>query len=158
MRRHPAPKTRKRFPESTNGRIKHFKPDEFDYPHLMDADTLFQLEAMRKGEGGIYITINSDYREDDDGQHGWGKAIDLVMWSKQTKEPLPVIRQFFIALRYVGWTGVGFYLDWDIPGIHVDTRPKTRFEKKALWWRKDGVYRRIDEFFKPIYNDSREIR
>ncbi len=147
---------RKEFPRATKGKIKHFKPSEFDYPHLMDTDTLFQLEAMRKGERGIYITINSDYREDDDGMHGWGKAIDLVMWDARTKEPLSVVKQFLITVRYVGWTGIGFYLDWDIPGVHADTRPKTRFEKRAFWYRENGVYRNINKFFGPLFNWGKE--
>lgn len=138
---------KKRFPKATKGRIRHFKPSEFDYPHLVDVDTLLQLEAMRTGEKRIIVTINSDYREDDTGQHGWGKALDLVIKDAKTKEPLPLVRQFLIAIRYVGWTGVGIYPGWTVPGVHVDTRPKTRFGRRALWWRKDGVYRKIDEFF-----------
>lgn len=145
-----------KFPRATDGRIKHFEPYEFDYPHLMDADTLLQLEAMRKTEKGIYITINSDYREDDDGWHGWGKAIDLVIWDERTDEPLPVVKQFLVALRYVGWTGIGFYPDWNIPGVHVDTRPKTRFERRAFWYRENGVYRNINEFFKPLFDYRKE--
>ena len=143
---------RKQFPKATKGRIKHFKPNEFDYPHLMDVDTLLQLESMRTKEEGIIITINSDYRENNKGYHGWGKALDIVIRDALAKEPLPVVEQFLIAIRYVGWTGIGLYLDWNTPGIHVDTRPKTRFDRRAFWYRKDGVYGKINEIFEPLFD------
>ena len=143
---------RKQFPKATMGRIKHFKPREFDYPHLVDVDTLLQLEAMRTKEEGIIITINSDYRKDDKGMHGWGKALDMVIRNARDEEPLPVVEQFLIAVRYVGWTGIGIYLDWKVPGIHADTRPKTRFDRRAFWYRKDGIYRKINEIFEPLFD------
>lgn len=121
----------------------YFHPSEFDYPHKLDEDTLLLLLTMRKNEN-ITITINCDYRDGDSGYHGKDdicRALDIVM--KRGGKPLPVLEQFTIACRY-DWGGIGFYLDWNTKGIHVDTRPKEN-GRRSLWYR-DGGYGSVEEF------------
>ena len=136
--------------------IQHFSPDEFDYPEKMDRLTLQMVDAMRDIEGHrrhIIITINCDYVPRARGGHApnsmhyWGKAIDCVIRDARTREPLPIMEQFLIALRY-HWTGIGFYPFWDDPGLHLDTRTGTRFLPRALWWQDEhGKYKPIEEYF-----------
>jgi len=136
-------------PEEWN-EIKHFKPDEFDYPDFIDFNSLSMLDSMREKEKKIII-INSDFAftgHSDNSMHYKGKAFDIVIKDKNTKEPLPIIEQFLIAIRYF-WTGIGFYPFWKVPGLHVDTRPLTLLDRRATWWKdKEGEYRPIEEYFK----------
>lgn len=119
-------------------KIRHFKPSEFDYPDLIKDSTILMLDSMREHEKGIIITINSDYRPGDPGYHGKGMAVDCVIRNTQTKDPLPIIKQFIMASRYF-WSAIGFYPYWNEPGLHLDTRPMTRFARRATWWRdRDG--------------------
>lgn len=140
--------------------IRHFSPDEFDYPDKMDPMTLQMLDSMRDIEGHrrhIIITINCDYVPRARGGHApnsmhyWGKAIDCIIRDARSGRPLPVVEQFFMALRY-HWTGIGFYPYWQDPGLHLDTRTSTRFLPRALWWRDaDGKYRPIEEYFGKVF-------
>ena len=118
-----------------------FTPSEFKHPDKIDTMTLLTLYRMRKLEGGrrnIIITINEDYAEtghEDKSLHGLDgicRALDFVIRYAATRRPLPIMDQFFIALRY-GWKGLGFYPYWNTPGLHGDTRDVTR---RALWWRE----------------------
>ena len=116
--------------------IKHFRPSEFNHP-----------EKMRDEEGkrrGIIITVNTDYAYSGHAPNSWhykGKAFDIVIRDARTERPLPVMKQFIIAMHY-SWGGVGFYPYWNDPGIHVDTRPIGVFEKRATWWRNEkGEYK-----------------
>lgn len=131
--------------------LEYFSPKEFGYPHKMNSITLFELDRMRGEEGkhaGIIITINSDFRPDDKRSHGSGLAIDLVIRDKETKEPLPVLEQFFIAARY-NWKGIGMYPFWDTPGIHVDMQGLCA--RKRFWWRDvEGGYRTMKAFVEEI--------
>lgn len=121
-------------------KIKHFSPSEFKYPHLMDETTLIQLDSMRDTLNGMIITINSDYRPGDKGWHGCGKAVDCVIRYRDTRQPVPIAIQFGIAVKFF-WTGIGIYPFWNAPGLHLDTRPLHRFDRRPIWWRdKDGDY------------------
>lgn len=147
--------------------IRHFSPDEFEYPDKVDHHTLYLLDCMRDIEGPrhhIIITIDCAYVPRAQGGHAphsmhyMGKAIDCVLRDARSREPLPIVEQFLIALRYT-WTGIGFYPFWHAPGLHLDTRPVTRFMPRALWWRdKEGEYRAVEEFFKAPRNGGQEAR
>lgn len=139
-------------------RVKHFKPSEFDHPDKIDEISLKTLDAMRHAEGsrsGIIITINSDFAtsgHSKKSQHYLGKAFDIVIRNNVTKKPLPVLSQFLIAVRW-SWTGIGVYPFWDYPGIHVDTRAMTRYQRRALWMRDEtGEYKDISTFFRRFQN------
>jgi uncharacterized protein YcbK (DUF882 family) len=138
-------------------KIRYFSPEEFHYPEMMDSSTLQLLEAMRAGEAirrAIIITLNADYTPPDvgghrpDSMHYMGKAVDCVIRDATTRQPLPIIEQFLMALKWF-WSGVGFYPHWNEPGLHLDTRPVTRIGARALWWRDaDGCYHPVKDYFK----------
>lgn len=120
--------------------LRHFVASEFKYPDLMDETTLKQLDSMRDTLNDMIITINSDYRPGSKGWHGRGKAVDCVIRYRDTRQPVPIVKQFIIASRFL-WGGIGFYPYWKDPGLHLDTRPMFRFDRRALWWRdQHGTY------------------
>ena len=126
---------------------KYFRRSEFNHPDKIDNLSLLTLYRMRRMEGDrrkIIITVNEDYAETGHSAKSYHKnsgvcrAFDIVIRDSETREALPVIDQFLIAVRY-DWNGVGFYPHWETPGLHVDTRPYTR---RSLWWRNNaGVYK-----------------
>lgn len=121
-------------------KLKHFVASEFEYPNLIDETTLRQLDSMRDTLKGKVITINSDYRPGDKGWHGRGKAIDCVIRYRDTRQPLPIAEQLGIAIKFF-WSAIGIYPFWNNPGLHLDTRPLGRFDRRPMWWRdKDGEY------------------
>lgn len=129
--------------------LRYFVASEFDYPDLMDDTTLIQLDKMRETLPDMIMTINSDYRPGSKGWHGRGKAVDCVIRYRATRQPVPIVRQFLIAVRFL-WGGIGFYPFWPGPGLHLDTRPMTRYSRRPLWWRDAiGKYHyNIEEAFK----------
>jgi len=120
--------------------LKHFSKSEFRYPDLMDWTTLRQLDSMRDSLKGMIITINDGYRPCSKGWHGHGKAIDCVIRYRATREPLPIATQLGIAMKFF-WSAIGIYPFWNAPGLHLDTRPLSRFDRRPMWWRdKNGEY------------------
>jgi len=129
--------------------IKHFTPDEFDRPDMLDCDALRLLDKMRHEEGKrwpIIITINGDFAitgHSPDSRHKFGDAFDLVIRHRETRKPLPILAQYAMASRYM-WGGIGIYPFWDDPGLHTDRRPWAVFGRRALWYRdKVGEYQSI---------------
>lgn len=126
---------------------KYFGKHDFNHPDKVNNLSLLTLYRMRRMEGdrrNIIITVNEDYAEtghSDKSYHknsGICRAFDIVIRDEKTREALPILDQFVIALRY-DWTGVGFYPHWETPGLHVDTRPYTR---RSLWWKnRHDVYK-----------------
>lgn len=131
--------------------LKCFSPNEFKHPDKMDCAVLTQLDHMRCKEGehrNIIITINSDFRPGDPKFHGQGLALDIVIWDAITKDPLPLLEQFFIASRY-GWRGIGLYPFWKRPGIHIDLRPPLgkHHGRRSFWWKDSlGKFRTMKAF------------
>ena len=131
--------------------LKHFRPEEFHHPDKLNPDALRLLDAMRDSiDGQAVITINADYDEKGHAPNSWhyrGRAFDLVIRDAETHRPLPVIKQFLIAVRF-GWKGIGVYPFWKSPGLHLDNRPLSSTDRRAMWWRnEEGEYRPIEEFF-----------
>jgi len=123
--------------------------DQFNNFEKMELVIIDMLEHMLKfcSSMGLQHKINSDYRDDDTGQHGKGKAVDFVLYKKVLGD-FHWLYQFHIALRF-DFTGIGVYPCWNTPGIHVDSRD-IKFPK-ALWWRdKDNAYRRMEEMLEVI--------
>lgn len=136
--------------------IRYFTREEFNHPDKLEVCALIQLDSMRHEEGlrrDIIITINEDFAltgHSEKSRHKFGDAFDLVIRLRKTRKSLPVVIQFQIALRY-NWTGIGFYPFWTDPGLHVDTRPMTRFMRRALWWRDEaGKYHNIESYFRRL--------
>lgn len=118
----------------------YVKLDQIKNLDKMDIKTMKLLNTMCEEASARYSwthKINCDFREGDKGQHGKGKALDLVFYRKKLGDVL-VLSQFIFALRF-NWGGIGFYPYWNIPGIHCDTRKYDKF--RAIWWRgKDNKY------------------
>ena len=115
-------------------KVRFFKPSEFQYPDKVDPLLIYSLDALRAAAGRP-ITINSDYRPGDKGQHGTGRAVDIVI------RGLHVVDQFLLAEKTRLFAGIGIYPHWNTPGIHVDIRPLQPHEQGARWARdKDGKY------------------
>ena len=118
--------------------------DQVNEVDKMNEDTLNMVNTMCQYAVKLYSwkhQINSSYREGDTGQHGDGRAIDMVFYKKIPGD-IDIMRQFIFALRF-NWGGVGFYPYWNTPGIHVDMRPFDYYRK--LWWRdKKGRYHNGD--------------
>ena len=139
-------------------RIRHFEPSEYTHPDRMDSMAVQMMDAMRHeedlyrrkaGKNGIIITLDETYAlrpKNPKSQHPKGKAQDAVIRDAVTREPLDVFEQFLIASRYF-WTGIGFYPFWNNPGIHVDTRTLSIYQRRATWWRdKDGKYLNVEQY------------
>ena len=86
--------------------------------------------------------INSDYREGDDGEHGKGNALDVVLFKSKPGD-IHCIIQYCIANQF-DFGGLGFYPFWKTPGIHIDCREKKN--PRSTWWADiKGRYHSIDE-------------
>lgn len=109
-------------------KVRFFKPSEFKHPDKLDPLLIYSLDALRAAAGKP-ITINSDYRDGDPGQHGFGRAVDIVIHG------LSVVDQFLIAEKTRLFSGIGIYPFWNQPGIHVDIRPLQPQEPAARWAR-----------------------
>jgi uncharacterized protein YcbK (DUF882 family) len=109
-------------------KVKHFKPSEFTYPDQFDPLLIYSIDALRDAAGRS-IKINSDYRPGDPGQHGLGRAVDIVI------SGLHVVDQFLLAEKTRLFAGIGIYPHWNRPGIHVDIRTLQPHEPGARWAR-----------------------
>jgi uncharacterized protein YcbK (DUF882 family) len=120
-------------------KVKWFKPSEFgEHADKIDPLLVYSLDALRDFVKRP-IRINSAYRPGDDGQHGLGKAADIVIAG------LGCMDAFFVAERTRLFTGIGVYPFWHLPGIHVDVRELRPNEHGARWGRnKEGVYVNLD--------------
>ena len=148
-------------------RLKWFAPHEkgmegFEHVEL---DLMLRVDAMRDYEGerdGWVFIVNETYRPFNPmapfTYHGFKagdeircKAIDGVMVDRATRRPLPLLRQWAIAERWIEG-GIGLYPFWErggrpFPGLHLDTREHRPFERHARWWRDAaGNYREFYEF------------
>jgi len=113
-------------------RWPHIHIDQFNKIEKMQPETLDEFNRMCKDAldfWGWTHRINSDYRKGDTGQHGKGRAIDVI-FHKERLGDVSEIEQFIFALKYK-WTAIGAYPYWNTPGLHVDTRP----ERRLFWWR-----------------------
>ena len=114
--------------------VKYFKPHEFKRPSKLDPLLIYSIDKLRE-LAGRPIIINSDYREGDTGQHGQGKAIDLVI------KDMHVIDQFLLAEKSRLFAGIGIYPFWNRAGLHVDIRDLKPNQAAARWLRDErGIY------------------
>jgi hypothetical protein len=122
--------------------VKWFKPTEFgDYADKMDPLLIYSIDRLRE-IAGRPIIINSHYRPGDPGQHGLGKAVDIVIVG------LRVLDQFLLAEKSRLFAGLGIYCYWHRPGLHVDVRDLQPHECGARWGRNAaGLYVALDGKF-----------
>lgn len=109
-------------------KVRHFERSEFSHPDKLDPLLIYNLDALRVAAGKPII-INNDYRAGDPGQHGLGRAADIVIVG------LSVVDQFLIAEKTRLFAGIGIYPHWNRPGIHVDIRTLQPHEPGARWAR-----------------------
>ena len=115
-------------------KVRYFKRHEFHDADKLNPLLIYSLDALRHAAGKP-IKINSDYRPGDPGQHGLGKAVDIVIGG------LHVVDQFLLAEKTRLFSGIGIYPHWNRPGIHVDIRTLTPHEPGARWAKNAaGVY------------------
>ncbi len=128
-------------------RIEHFTMKEIPGWDKMKFEVIKRLDEMRHGDGEAmkwYFIITSAYREGKPGvrysYHHDGMAIDGMMIDRKTHLPLPLPKQFIIAERW-GWGGIGLYPFWARPGLHLDIRPYSEYDRHARWYRdRNGNY------------------
>ena len=133
--------------------LKYFKPSEFRYPDEMIKRFYFlqRLDEFREFVGKPII-IHSDYRPNDRGQHGLGRAVDIHIVG------MNIIDQFLCAEKSGLFSGIGVYPCWNNPGLHLDVRNLGENEYPARWgcWTPTGdskknIYVPLDSaFFKRI--------
>lgn len=124
------------------GRIRYFAPTErWGDPARMNFDLLQALDRLRARVGRV-IKIHCGYDQRPSGQHPKGRAVDCHIVG------LSPMLQFLAAIRHREFTGIGLYLWWNNPGLHLDNRPLRYGEPRALWGSPGkGVYVPMDAAF-----------
>lgn len=124
------------------GRIRHFSPTEkWGDPARMNFDLVQALDRMRHRVDRKVI-VHCGYDDRPTGWHPKGRAVDCHIVG------LPPMVQFLAAIRHREFTGIGVYLWWHSPGLHLDNRPLRFGEARALWGSTaKGVYVPLDQAF-----------
>lgn len=90
---------------------------------------------------GKKVIIHCGFETRGSGCHPRGIAIDMHV------EGMHIVDQFIAASRFDAFNGIGVYLWWNNPGLHVDTR-LNRFEHDARWGSvARGEYVALDKAF-----------
>lgn len=106
--------------------VDNFDPDEFGCVD-MDRIFIYTLQAMRDYVGRKVI-VHCGYELRESGYHPKKCAADLHI------EGLHVVDQYLVASRFDNFVGIGLYLWWNSPGLHIDRRPKrNKFIPGARW-------------------------
>lgn len=125
------------------GNIKHFTSDEFDAPNMpgsgaehfsIDLARFLDVyhEALSKHVGhtvSVIIHHNGGYAvggHSGGSQHYKGRAVDSHAQDKKTGELISVIDQYLVAEKLDLFGGIGFYPQWNRPGLHLDIGPEHR--------------------------------
>ena len=122
--------------------IHNFNPDEFGCVD-MDGVLIYTLQNLRKFVNKP-ISIHCGYEpRQTGGFHPKKCAVDLHI------KGMNLIDQFLAASRFDTFNGIGVYLYWNSPGLHLDTRKKTdNLEHDAMWGcLEPGKYVQLDRFF-----------
>lgn len=108
--------------------IKYFLPTEnWGDPYKMDYQLIAGLDKLRQYvQKRIVIHCGFEVRTTG-GFHPLGRAVDLHIMDMHPME------QFLAASRFQCFKGIGVYLWWNSPGIHLDNRLLKAFETRALW-------------------------
>jgi uncharacterized protein YcbK (DUF882 family) len=108
--------------------IKYFdQTEKWGDPAKMDYQLLQGLDALRKYVDREII-IHCGYEERaSGGWHPMGQAVDLHI------NGLHPMEQYIAATRFQVFTGLGIYLWWNNPGIHLDNRPLDIIKRRSVW-------------------------
>lgn len=108
-------------------RIRHFSPTEkWGDPARMNFELLQALVRLRQYVKRRII-VHCGYDDRPTGYHPKGRAVDLHI------EGLHPMEQFLAAQRFKDFSGIGVYLWWNSPGLHLDNRPLRFGEPRAIW-------------------------
>ena len=108
-------------------KIRHFTTHEkWGDPARMNLELIQALDRLRKYVGRKII-IHCGYDDRPTGWHPKGRAVDLHI------DGLHPMEQAIAAARFREFTGMGVYLWWNNPGLHLDNRPLKFGEARALW-------------------------
>ena len=105
--------------------LKHYKSDslidKWGNPDKIDPFLLMFLDEFRDSIKSPLI-VTSGYREKDPGQHGLGRAVDIVApkWEGS-------LFDLYLTAERFGFNGIGLYRDWfyngkKTGGLHLDVR------------------------------------
>ncbi|MCP4570573.1 MAG: hypothetical protein GY841_23560 [FCB group bacterium] len=109
--------------------IEFFTPEEDGWGdwRRLDRSLIYTLDKIRKFARKRFY-VHCAYEERLKGWHPKGQAIDGHF------EDLHPVEMFEIASRFDEINGLGFYMWWNNPGIHLDTRHSTyKLDYDARW-------------------------
>jgi len=136
-------------------RIEHFNRDEFQDPlhgpesgDLIDPTFLVLVVRLRVQTGwpmiihwavGGAVDVNGAHGHAGQSYHRADMGCKAIDFHFVTEAP---VRLQYYEVARVGFSGLGFYPDWELngritPGWHVDARPKGRTQR---WTRRGGKY------------------
>lgn len=108
-------------------KVNHFDPDEkWGDPALMDYGLIFELDRLRAYIGRTIVVHCGYEARDGKGFHPLGQAVDC-----HAVDLHPV--DFYTAASRFAFGGIGLYLWWNDPGLHLDTRPFRGRDFRAIW-------------------------
>lgn len=108
--------------------IKHFtQAEKWGDPSRMDFQLIAGLDKLREYVKRR-IVIHCGYEERETGGfHPQGRAVDLHI------EGLHPMEMYIAATRFNCFRGIGVYLWWNRPGLHLDNRLLKTYERRAVW-------------------------
>lgn len=121
--------------------IKHFKPSEkWGDPAKMDAALIYELERLRTYLAKPII-IHCGFEKRENGYHPLGMAVDCHVPGLHPME-------LCIAASRFAFGGIGVYLWWENPGLHLDKRIIHPGMSRAYWGSiTQGDYVAMDAAF-----------
>jgi hypothetical protein len=93
-------------------------------PEKMNYSLIAGLQELRNFVGREIVIHYGFEKRDGQGWHPKGRAVDLHIVSMHP------IEQFIAASRFRVFTGIGTYLWWNSPGLHLDNRP---LRQRSIW-------------------------
>jgi uncharacterized protein YcbK (DUF882 family) len=115
--------------------LKHFsRKENWGDPNRMDAELVHALDDFRAYVGRpVIIHCGTQGTHTDGSVHYLGKAVDMHVHGMHAFDA------FIAASRFPAFRGIGLYLEWNNPGLHLDNRDLP-LGIRALWMKKNGVY------------------
>lgn len=121
--------------------IQFFTPNEkWGDPAKMDPNLIFELDRLRKYIARPMV-IHCGWEQRDKGYHPLGMAVDCHVPHMHPME-------FCIAASRFNFGGIGVYLWWNNPGLHLDKRIIHPGTERAYWGSiTQGEYVPMDAAF-----------
>lgn len=123
-------------------KIKYFKPTEnWGDVNKVLPELVKTLDEFRAYVGKPII-LHCAYDPNghtSNSQHYLGRAVDIHIKGMNWRD------QYYYAVKFGRWTGIGVYPDWNNPGLHCDIRVLPKGKSFAKWTRWKGQYIGADE-------------